>query len=118
MFLFSSSIVKRLVLHERSTQSEPDAEAPKRWLAGLRFKGVPRIQRAVLCKDECVAVNGVCARTRDDVNRPPRSAARFCGESVIDNLKFLNDFWRKLSAARTRVLIVVIEAIDRNVIAA
>src|SRR5258708_6446791 len=118
MFLLDSGIVKRLVLEDRSTQSKAGAETSKRWLAGLSFEWIASIECAVLCKEEGVAVNGVCPGTSDDVNRTSRGSSRLCGKVIVDHLKFLHDFGRELGAARTRVLVVVVEAIDRNIVAA
>ncbi len=63
-------------------------------------------------------MNRICPGAGDDVDGAARGSAGLRREAVIDDLKFLDDFGRKLGATRTRVLVVVIEAIDRDIVAA
>ena len=62
-------------------------------------------------------MNDVRTRTRDDVDRTARSAARFRREPIVHNLEFLNDFGRQLRPARSGVFIVVVQPIDRDIVA-
>src|SRR6266550_1182765 len=103
MFLFEGGVVKRFVLDDRSAQGKTSAEASKRWLGRLSF--------------ERVAVNCVCPRASDYVNRTSRGSSRLCGKAIVDHLKFLHDFRRKLGTTRACVLVVVVQAIDGEIVA-
>src|SRR5258708_39329671 len=54
------------------------------------------------------------------IRRPPRSTLfpyTTLFRSIVDHLKFLHDFRRKLSTTRTCILVVVVQAIDREIVA-
>ncbi len=118
MLLFGGDIVERLVLDDRAAQGKAGAKAAEGGLARFGLERIARIEGAVLREKEGVAVNGVGAGARDDVDRAARGAAGFGGETVVDDLKFLDDFRGQFGAAGAGEFVVVVEAVDGDVIAA
>src|SRR5260370_22593930 len=62
-------------------------------------------------------MNRVCPRSSDDIDRTSRGSARLCGKAIVDHLKFLHDFRPKLGTPRTCILVVVVHALDREIVA-
>ena len=118
VLLLDRHIVKRSILDDRAAQRKPGAIAAEGWFPRFVLERVARIERCVLRKNKCVAVNRICSRARDDVDRPAGSSARFRREAILHDLKFLDDFRRKFGAARSGVLVVVVEPVDRYRVAA
>src|SRR5438105_493175 len=56
--------------------------------------------------------------TRYNIDRTSRCTAVFRREAVIDHLKLLHNLRRELSAACARIPVVVIQAVDGDVVAA
>ncbi len=62
-------------------------------------------------------MNRICPGTSDDIDRTSRGSTRLRRKTIVDHLKFLHDFRRKLGAARACVLVVVVQAIDGEIVA-
>jgi len=62
-------------------------------------------------------MNRVCPGTSDDIDRTSPRHHPTLLKAIVDHLKFLHDLWRKLGATRTCVLVVVVQAIDGEVVA-
>ncbi len=118
MFLLDGHVIKCSVFDGRTAQCETRAIAAERRFSRFVLERVARIERRVLRKNKCVAVNRICSRPRNHIDRSAGSSARFRREAILNDLKFLHDFRRQFGAARSCVLIVVVEPVDRNRIAA
>src|SRR5262249_8236231 len=77
-----------------------------------------RIERAGLGEEKRVAVDDVRAGLGHDIDRAAGSAARFGRQTVVDDLKLADDLQRKLGAAPARVLVVVVQPVNREIVAA
>jgi hypothetical protein len=55
--------------------------------------------------------------TRNALRADPKDISIMNGKAIIDDLEFLYDFRRQFRATRTRVLVVVVQAIDGEVVA-
>src|SRR5262249_21358905 len=62
-------------------------------------------------------MNDICARTSDHIDRATRSATRFCRKAIVDYLKFLHDFGGDCRSTRACELVVVVQAIDQDIVA-
>src|SRR5206468_2001944 len=76
-----------------------------------------RIQSPILCKDKRIPVEGVGAYPCHHVDGASGGPAGFSREPCVDDLKLLDRFERELRAAGSQVLVVVIEPINRDVVA-
>src|SRR5439155_7986295 len=85
--------------------------------AGRGLEGILSIERGVLDLEVTVAKDEAAAGARHDVDGSARRATVFGGQSVVHNLIFLDVLGRQLGAARPRKFIVVVEPIDRDIVA-
>jgi len=60
-------------------------------------------------------VNRVCSGTSDDVDELPKLRPTL-PKAIVHHLKFLHDFGRKLGCDSTCVLVVVVQAIDGEIV--
>src|SRR5260370_1158681 len=86
--------------------------------SGLIRERVSGIQGPVLDKHKGVPMKSVHTTLRNDVYGAARAAARFCREAVIHHLKFLHRLRRQFRAGRASELIVVLDAINIEAVAA
>src|SRR5262249_48863048 len=116
--LLPGHVVEGAITNDRSAsrQSRPKP-IQVGWLrlVGQRISG---IQRTVLQKHECVAVDSVDTGLSHYVDWTTRTSARLSGQPVIDYLELLYGLRRQFRAYRAAEFIVVFYAIDIEAIAA
>ena len=117
-FLLASQVVEGATTNNRAASRQTRSKSAQVWSTGLIREGVSGIQSAVLDKHEGVPMKSVHATLGDDVYGAARASARFCRETVIDHLKLLHGLRRQFRACRASELIVVLDAIDVEAVAA
>ena len=92
--LFSSDVVESATVNNRSSSGQPrpkTIQVRRRGFVGQRISGV---QRTVLDENEGVPVESIDASLGDDVDGATSAATGFCGQAVVDDLKFLHGLRR------------------------
>ena len=115
--LFESCVKEGAVFHDGSTHGGPRAIAAEVRGAGRGLEGILSIERGVLDVEVAIAEDEVGAGARHDVDRAARRATVFGRQPVVHNLIFLDVLGRQLGAARAGKFIVVVEPIDRDIVA-
>src|SRR3981189_900683 len=111
-FLFCRQVVKGAIANHRPSSRQSRSKSAQVWSTCLIRQVVPGIQSPVLDKQESVAVKSIHATLGDDVDGAARSSSRFCGETVVDYLKFLHGFRRQFRTCGATELVVVFDAIN------
>src|SRR5439155_19518125 len=85
--------------------------------AGRGLEGILSIERGGLEVEVAMAEDEAGAGARHDVDRSARRATVFGRQPVVHYLIFLDVLGRQLGAARAGKFIVVVEPIDRDIVA-
>src|SRR5713101_7572807 len=117
-FLLTSKVVESATPNNCAAGRQPRSKSAQVWSTGLIRERVSGIQSTVLDKREGVPMESIHATLGDDVYGAARASSRFCRETVIDHLKLLHGLRRQFRACRATELIVILNTIDVETIAA
>ena len=120
MLLLQSNVEEGAITFERSAECAArlittKAQGACWWRLGER---TARVESFILHKGEDIAVPFIRARLGHNVDCAARRAAKLCRQPIVDDLKLTDDFRRERNASRARSLVRVVEAINRDRVAA
>jgi hypothetical protein len=115
--LFGSNIIERSIPLDRSTESDARTKTVFVWLVWIESKGRSCVQRTILKKKECIAVEMVESGPSLYIDGPSRASSRLGLKTMVNDLEVADCLWRELRATATAVLVVVIDSIDINRVA-
>src|SRR5579883_1649530 len=118
VFLLEGGVVERAVLDHRTAERHAGAVLVQHRRHRFGFEWAAGVQRSIFNEQKGIAVQGVGARSGDDIDGTSRGSAGFGREAGVHHLELLHRFERKLGTAGSEVFVIVVQAVDRHVVAA